>query len=270
MTGRTFTAWAMHEKCYFRQILAEIVPLEEAARIMTKRFTREVPELPQGPNTRIDPQISRFLLSDAKGYVFITMAKDNSQKTAQCAAGCQFCHWQHLFCRRYGRSWLRALGFSIQADNIRIMGMVEGGIVRARRDLMIEGGVRGGSKPALPAGRGRQDLEPLSESVEARARGNMVIEILPLQHHLRGRQHGCARPDVRHRRECIRQRLCGRAVRQPGSRAHKRSIWAMTRWQSASLKNRRDNSSFPSQTITHLKAVAGHLPPETNETTRKL
>ncbi len=94
---------------------------------MTKRFTREVPELPQGPNTRIDPRYPRFLLSDAKGYVFITMAKDNSRKN------CPMCGRMSVlplatfyFVGDMAVHGSVRSGFSIQADNIRIMGMVEG------------------------------------------------------------------------------------------------------------------------------------------------
>ena len=40
-------------------------------------------------------------------------------------------------------------GFSVHANNVRIMGMVEGGCVKARRDLVIDVGARGGRPKVL-------------------------------------------------------------------------------------------------------------------------
>ena len=67
-------------------------------------------------------------------------------------------------------------GFSVQANNLRIMGMVEGGVARARRDLMVDGGARGGAGQHCLLDAGDKLLTPFLEKIEARARGNMVVE----------------------------------------------------------------------------------------------
>ncbi len=159
---------------------------------------------------------------------------------------------------------------SIQADNIRIMGMVEGGIVRARRDLMIGGGVRGGSSQHCLLDAGGKILSPFLEKVEARARGNMVIEKYCLYSTIYAGAN-----------MVVRGQMYGTAVNaygsvyvgaQLGNRAAVPTKVYLGYDPLAIRQLEKIDAIIASlsQTITHLKAVAGHLPPETNETTRKL
>lgn len=252
------------------QILAEIVPLEEAGADHDKRFVREVPELPQGPNTRIDPRYPRFLLSDAKGYVFYNEGKITVKKLLNVRQDVSFATGNIYFVGDMAVHGSVRSGFSIQADNIRIMGMVEGGIVRARRDLMIEGGVRGGSGQHCLLDAGGKILSPFLEKVEARARGNMVIEKYCLYSTIYAGAN-----------MVVRGQMYGTAVNaygsvyvgaQLGNRAAVPTKVYLGYDPLAIRQLEKIDAIIASlsQTITHLKAVAGHLPPETNETTRKL
>ena len=252
------------------QILAEIVPLEEAGADYDKRFTREVPELPQGPNTRIDPRYPRFLLSDAKGYVFYNDGKITVKKLLNVRQDVSFATGNIYFVGDMAVHGSVRSGFSIQADNIRIMGMVEGGIVRARRDLMIEGGVRGGSSQHCLLDAGGKILSPFLEKVEARARGNMVIEKYCLYSTIYAGAN-----------MVVRGQMYGTAVNaygsvyvgaQLGNRAAVPTKVYLGYDPLAIRQLEKIDAIIASlsQTITHLKAVAGHLPPETNETKRKL
>lgn len=252
------------------QILAEIVPLEEAGADHDKRFVREVPELPQGPNTRIDPGYPRFLLSDAKGYVFYNEGKITVKKLLNVRQDVSFATGNIYFVGDMAVHGSVRSGFSIQADNIRIMGMVEGGIVRARRDLMIEGGVRGGSGQHCLLDAGGKILSPFLEKVEARARGNMVIEKYCLYSTIYAGAN-----------MVVRGQMYGTAVNaygsvyvgaQLGNRAAVPTKVYLGYDPLAIRQLEKIDAIIASlsQTITHLKAVAGHLPPETNETTRKL
>lgn len=252
------------------QILAEIVPLEEAGANIDKRCIRDTNELPAGPNTRIDPAYPRFLLAATKGYVFYNNGKITVKGLLNVRKDVSFHTGNIFFVGDMAVHGSVRSGFSVQANNVRIMGMVEGGIVRARRDLVIEGGARGGSGQHCLLDAGGKLLAPFLEKVEARARGNMVIEKYCLYSTVYAGSN-----------MVVRGQLYGSTVNAYGSV-----------YVGAQLGNR---AAIPtrvylgydplairqlekidaiianlSQTLTHLKAVAGHLPPDTNETTRKL
>lgn len=252
------------------QILAEIVPLEEAGANIDKRCIRDTAELPAGPNTKIDPRYPRFLLAATKGYVFYNNGKITVKGLLNVRKDVSFHTGNIFFVGDMAVHGSVRSGFSVQANNVRIMGMVEGGIVRARRDLVVEGGARGGSGQHCLLDAGGKLLAPFLEKVEARARGNMVIEKYCLYSTVYAGSN-----------MVVRGQLYGSTVNAYGSV-----------YVGAQLGNR---AAIPtriylgydplairqlekidaiianlSQTITHLKAVAGHLPPDANETTRKL
>ncbi len=61
------------------QLLAEIIPLEQLEGKPDPRFVLDKPELPVGPNTRVDPAYPNYLLSDAKAMFFTTRTKLRSK-----------------------------------------------------------------------------------------------------------------------------------------------------------------------------------------------
>lgn len=84
-----------------------------------------------GGNTRVDPRYPNYLLAAAKGYVFILNGKISVKTLVNVRQDVSF---------RPATSFLWAIwlctvpcapGFSVQGNNVRIMGMVEGGVVRA-------------------------------------------------------------------------------------------------------------------------------------------
>lgn len=252
------------------QILAEIVPLEEAGPNIDKRYVRESAELPAGPNTRIDPAYPRYLLADAKGYVFYNDGKITVKSLLNVRQDVSFATGNIYFVGDMAVHGSVRSGFSIQADNIRIMEMVEGGIVRARRDLQIDGGVRGGSGQHCLLDAGGKLSSPFLEKVEARARDNMVIDKYCLYSTIYAGAN-----------MVVRGQMYGSAVNaygsvyvgaQLGNRAAV-STKVYLGYDPLAIRQLEKIDAIIatlSQTITHLKAVAGHLPPETNETTQKL
>lgn len=252
------------------QILAEIVPLEEAGADVDKRYVLDTPALPAGPNTRVDPAYPNYLLAASKGYVFYNAGRITVKRLLNVRQDVSFATGNIYFVGDMAVHGSVRSGFSIQADNIRVMEMVEGGIVRARRDLLINGGVRGGSSQHCLLDAGGKLSSPFLEKVEARARDNMMIDKYCLYSTIyagtnlvvRGQMYGSAvnaygtvyvGAQLGNRAQVPTKVYLGY---DPGAIRQLEKIDAII----ASL----------SQTITHLKAVAGHLPPETNETTIRL
>lgn len=252
------------------QILAEIVPLDQVTEEPDKRFIRDSPELPAGPNTRINPDFPRYLLADAKGYVFYNNGKITVKSLLNVRQDVSFRTGNIFFVGDMAVHGSIRSGFSVQANNMRIMGMVEGGVARARRDLLIEGGARGGSGQHCLLDAGGKLLSPFLEKVEARSRGNMVVE----KYCLYSTVYAGANL-------VVRGQLYGSAINaygsvyvgsQLGNRAAVPTKVYLG-YDPLSIRQLEKIDAIIanlSQTIMHLKAVAGHLPPDTNETTRKL
>ena len=252
------------------QILAEIIPLSEAGEKYDTRFVLETEELPAGPNTRIDPAYPRYLLSDAKGYVFYNAGKITVKSLLNVRQDVSFRTGNIFFVGDMAVHGSVRSGFSVQANNIRIMGMVEGGIVRARRDLMVEGGARGGSGQHGLLSAGGKLSTPFVEKIEVRSRGNMVIDKYCLYCSVYAGAN-----------MVVRGQMYGATVNafgtvyvgaQLGNRAAipTKIFLGYDPLAIRQLENIDARLASLAQTITHLKAVAGHLPPDTNETTRKL
>jgi len=158
------------------QVLAELVPLDAAGPKVDQRFILENDAFPMGGNTRVDPRYPNYLLAAAKGYVFYLNGKITVKTLLNVRQDVSFQTGNIFFVGDMAVHGSVRAGFSVQGNNVRIMGMVEGGVVRARRDLMIDGGVRGGAGKHSKVDAGDKLMTPFLESVDARARGNMVIE----------------------------------------------------------------------------------------------
>lgn len=252
------------------QILAEIMPADKAPKDYDKRWLRDSAVLPQGANTRVDKDFPQYLVADAKGYVFYNDGKITVKKLLNVRQDVSFHTGNIYFVGDICVHGSVRSGFSVQGDNVRIMGMVEGGIARARRDLMVEGGCRGGSSKHCLLDAGAKLLTPFVEKAEARARQNMVIEKYCLYSSVyaganmivRGQMYGTTV-------NCLGSVHVGG---QLGNRAGIPTNVYLGYDPFAIRQLEKIDAVIAelSQAVTHLNAVAGHLPPDTNETTRKL
>ena len=252
------------------QILAEMVPLDELEEEPDPRFVRSGEDFPAGANTRVDPAYPRYLLATAKGYVFYNEGRITVKSLLNVRRDVSFHTGNIFFVGDMAVHGSVRSGFSVQANNLRIMGMVEGGVVRARRDLMVEGGARGGSGQHCLLDSGGKLLVPFLEKVEARARGNMLID----KYCLYSTVYAGANM-------VVRGQMYGSTVNAYGSvhvgaQLGNRAAVPTKVYLGYDPLNIRHLEKIDqmiatlSQTITHLKAVAGHLPPDASEASRKL
>lgn len=252
------------------QVLAEMIPLDQAPPDKDPRFIRDTNEFPAGPNTKIDPAYPNFLLADTKGYVFYNAGKITVKSLLNVRQDVSFHTGNIFFVGDMCAHGSVRSGFSVQANNLRVKGMVEGGIVRARCDLQIDGGVRGGSSQHCLLVAGGKLLTPFLEKAEVRVSGNMAIEKYCLYSTV------YAGANI-----IVKGQVYGSAVNalgtvyvgaQLGNRAAipTQVFLGYDPLKIRRLENLDARIANLLQTIMHLKAVAGHLPPDTNETTRKL
>ena len=252
------------------QVLAELVPLDAAGPKVDQRFILENDAFPMGGNTRVDPRYPNYLLAAAKGYVFYLNGKITVKTLLNVRQDVSFQTGNIFFVGDMAVHGSVRAGFSVQANNVRIMGMVEGGVVRARRDLMIDGGVRGGAGKHSKVVAGDKLMTPFLESVDARARGNMVIEKTCLYSTVYAGSN-----------MVVRDKLYGGTTNAYGSvyvggqlgNKAALSTKIYLGYDPLSIRQLEKIDKIIaqlSQTITHLNAIAGHLQPETNDASRKL
>lgn len=251
------------------QLLAEVIPLQEVPD-PDPRFILDSPVLPSGANTRIDPAFPQYLLANANGYVFYHQGKITVKGLLNVRQDVSFHTGNIFFVGDMAVHGSVRSGFSVQANNLRIMQRVEGGVARSRRDLMIEGGARGGASQHCVLDSGDRLLTSFLEKVEARSKGNMVVD----KYCLYSTVYTGANL-------VVREQLYGSTVNaygsiyvgtQLGNRAGipTRIYLGYDPQRIRMLEKIEETIANLSQSVSHLKAVAGHLPPETNETTRKL
>lgn len=251
------------------QVLAQIVPLEQA-KTPEPRFVLEKPILPAGPNTHIDPAHPNYLLASSNGYVFYNDGLITVKKMLNVRGDVSFKTGNIFFVGDMAVHGSVRAGFEVQANNILIKGMVEGGSVRARRNLAIMGGARGGAGQHCVLDAGGTLRTSFIEKIEARARGNILIEKYSLHSNI------YAGSNV-----VVQGRACGGTFHVFGSIVVEENLGNMaavpTRMflgydpmRIRQLERIDAQLANLSETITHLNAVAGHLPPDTNATTRKL
>lgn len=252
------------------QVLAEIMPMDKAPKDADPRWVRDSNELPAGANTHIAPNWPQYLLAASKGYVFYDKGKITVKKLLNVRQDVSFHTGNIFFVGDICVHGSVRSGFSVQGDNVKILGMVEGGIARARQDLMVEGGCRGGSSKHCLLDAGAKLLTPFVEKAEARSRQNMAIDKYCLYSTVyaganmvvRGQMYGTTV-------NCMGSVYIGA---QLGNRAGiaTRIFLGYDPFAIRQLEKIDAILAELSQTVSHLNAVAGHLAPETNETTRKL
>ena len=252
------------------QVLAEVVPLSEAGPNPDPRFILESSEPPLGFNTVVDPAHPQYILAAVNGYVFYSEGRITVKHQLNVRQDVSFqtgnIHFVGDMCVHGS---VRA-GFSVHANNVRIMGMVEGGSVDARQDLVIDVGARGGTgEHCVLEARGKI-LSPFLEKVEVRSRSHVITEkyCLYCTAYVGGNL-------------VVRESLYGTTAnaygsvfvgKQLGNKAgvSTRVFLGYDPENIRELEELDTTISSLSQTLVHLKAVAGHLPPDATEASRKL
>jgi len=256
------------------QVLAEVLPLTEVGNTgltaLNPRFFLAEPVLPQGPNTRIDPQYPQYLLADANGYVFYHEGLITVKKLLNVRGDVNFSTGNIFFVGDMAVHGDVRAGFEIQANRILIKGMVEGGVVRASGDLALQGGARGGASGRCLLSAGSNLRLPFVEKAELRAGNNIYVE-RTCQHAtvfagssivVKDRLQG----GVIHARNAI---YVANQLGTPTAAPTTVSLGynALRIRQLEKLDVRLDELATR---VAHYTAVAGHLPPDATPLTRKL
>lgn len=251
------------------QLLAQIVPLE-TVDMPDPRFIQDTPELSAGPNTRVDPEHPTYLLASANGYVFYYDGHITVKKMLNVRSDVSFQTGNIFFVGDVAVHGSVRAGFEVQANNVLVKNMVEGGVIRARRDLAVVGGTRGGAGEHCLLDAGETLRSAFVEKAEIRARGNIMVEKYCLYSKvfagssfvLRGKMYGGT------------ANIYGSAYiqEQLGNSAaiSTRIYLGYDPLRIRQLERGDAQIAALSENITHLTAIAGHLPPDTNDATRRL
>lgn len=251
------------------QVLAQIVPLEKV-RDADPRFVLSAPTLPVGPNTRIDPRHPTYLLAASKGYVFYLNGLITVKKVLNVRNDVSFQTGNIFFVGDAAVHGNVRAGFEVQASNVLIKGMVEGGTVRAQNNLAIVGGARGGAGQHCVLDSGGTFRSAFLEKLQARAKGNMLVEKY------------CLHTDIYAGANLVvRGRLAGGTVNCYGSVAVGEQLGNMAAvatkvfmgydpFRIRQLERIDGQIASLSEVITHLSAIAGHLPPDATAAAKRL
>ncbi len=251
------------------QILAEILPTA-GVDDPDPEFLRTEPVLPAGPNTCIDPEYPHYLLADANGYAFYLDGKITVKNVLNARGDVDFHTGNIFFVGNLAVHGDVKAGFEVQANDVLIKGLVEGGIARAQRDLAALGGVRGrvDGKCLLDAGRSLRISHV--ENAEVRSHGRLMVEKFCLHSRLyvtgdvavQGRLYGgvCQSNGTVFVREAL-----GNASGTPTEVQLGYDPFLMRQ-----LERVENRLSDLAQRVMHYAAVAGHLPPDANDLSRRL
>lgn len=161
------------------QVVAEIIPLESVDS-PDPRFVLSEARFPQGPNTLVDQTNPMLLLAGVNGYIFYLDGLITAKNVLNIRGDVDFHTGNVFFVGNMAVHGDVKAGFKLQANDLLIKGMVEGGVVRARSNLAVQKGVRGGMRSS---GLGRCMLDAGGdirvghvEASEVRARGKLFID----------------------------------------------------------------------------------------------
>lgn len=251
------------------QVLAQLLPLEQVSN-PDPQYILDQPVLPVGPNTQVAPENPHYLLATCNGYVFYHNTLITVKRLLNVRGDVNFHTGNIFFVSDSAVHGSVKAGFEMQANNILIKGMVEGGIVRARRDLAVVGGIRGGAGKHCLAVAGGRLTSLFVEKAEIRAADTIQIKKY------------CLHSTIYSSGNCIIQgRLAGGTLNANASvyvteqlgnnAAIPTRVYLGYDPMRIRILQREDNQiSALSETINHLQAVAGHLPPDASDASRKL
>ncbi len=251
------------------QVLAEFIPLSEV-EIFEPRFIYNQAIFPQGRNTHVDMENPVCLLASETGFVSYVDGFITVQTVLNIRSDINFHTGNVSFVGDVGVHGDVRAGFEVRGENVRIQGMVEGGKVYAAHDLAINGGARSGLGKQCVLKAGNTARMAFAEKVEIQAKGNVLIEKNCLHSTVYGGNnslvHGRMVGGTLHSRQ---------SVVVTGDLGNRAAVTTRIFLGYDSLKIRKleriEAAIKPLvEKIRHLKAVAGHLPVDTNEVTRKL
>ena len=251
------------------QILAEIMPTSGVEDPELEFLTTE-PVFPAGPNTTIDPQYPQYLLADANGYAFYLDGKITVKNVLNARSGINFNTGNIFFVGNLAVHEDIRAGFEVQANDVLVKGLIEGGIVRAQRDLAALGGVRGRADGRCLLDAGQSLRVSHVENAEVRSHGRLMVEKFCLHSRLyvagdvviQGRLYGgvCQSNGTVFVREAL-----GNASGTPTEVQLGYDPFLMRQ-----LERVESRLAELAQRIMHYAAVAGHLPPDSNDLSRRL
>ena len=157
------------------QILAQIVPLDSLDSPPNPRFILNTVDFPAGQNTYIDPEYPQYLLAAANGYVFYNEGRITVKSLLNVRQDISFHTGNINFVGDMAVFGAVRSGFSILGNNVRIQGLVEGGIAHSASNMLVDGGVRGNISDHCLVDSGGKLLINFIEKAEARAKGNIVV-----------------------------------------------------------------------------------------------
>ena len=157
------------------QILAQIVPLDSLDSPPNPRFILNTVDFPAGQNTYIDPEYPQYLLAAANGYVFYNEGRITVKSLLNVRQDISFHTGNINFVGDMAVFGAVRSGFSILGNNVRIQGLVEGGIAHSASNMLVDGGVRGNICDHCLVDSGGKLLINFIEKAEARAKGNIVV-----------------------------------------------------------------------------------------------
>ena len=256
------------------QVLAEILPLSDVTDMprsaLKPRWIRQEAKLPQGANTRVDPNYPQYLLADANGYVFYCDGLITVKKLLNVRGDVDFATGNIFFVGDIAVHGNVRAGFEVQGNRILVNGMVEGGVVRARGDLALQGGARGGASDRCLLSAGGNIRLPFAEKAELRSGNNIYIE--------RTCQHATlfAAANL-----VVKDRLQGGVIHARNTIYVANQLGTTTAAPTSiflgynaprirQLEKLDARLNELTTRVTHYTAVAGHLPPDSTPTTRKL
>ena len=254
------------------QILAQIVPLDSLGEefVPNPRFIINTIDFPAGQNTFVHPKYPQYLLAAANGYVFYYDGRITVKSLLNVRQDISFRTGNINFVGDMAIHGSVRSGFSILGNNVRILGMIEGGIAHSGQNMIVDGGARGSTGDHCLIDSGGKLLASFLEKMEARVRGNIVINKYCLYCTVYAGNN-----------MLVKEQLYGGSTnvfsslyvgKQLGNKAGIQTSIFLG-YDPLSIRRLEKMESFVaalSQKIMHLKAVCGHLPPETNEQTRRL
>ncbi|MBO4369710.1 MAG: DUF342 domain-containing protein [Desulfovibrio sp.] len=252
------------------QILAQIVPLDTLTNPPNPRFILNTVDFPAGQNTYIDPEYPQYLLSAVNGYVFYNEGRITVKALLNVRQDVSFHTGNINFVGDMAVFGAVRSGFCILGNNVRISGLVEGGIAHSGSNMLVDGGARGNSSDHCLVDSGGKLLINFIEKAEARARGNIVVNKYCLYSTVYAGNN-----------MLVKEQLYGGTInvfssiyvgKQLGNKAGI-STAIYIGYDPLTIRRMEKLETFIAsltQSITHLKAITKKLPPDANEQTLKL